>query len=237
MSQAKRTSAALPGHRHFHVFRTRLQKWPRLFSSWSKAAKKRRLLFQALSHFCMYLSLSVCVHVYSVNATKHRWCLYENEKKKKGKVIRILVAPFQFLNFFFFPLVGLSNLRERASQSEPWRLDRFLTLRGVMLHEELLCNVNSEQRAHQTVYWRASHQAMNQGRSLDTAKKEKEKKEIAEITVIILHTQVMLSFAEQLTKKKKKKLYHWQMSASSAQHPVEVKPRYNELDDTRKVCR
>lgn len=43
---------------------------------------------------------------------------------------------------------------------------------------------------------------MNQGRSLDTAKKEKEKKEIAEITVIILHTQVMLSFAEQLTKKK-----------------------------------
>lgn len=36
---------------------------------------------------------------------------------------------------------------------------------------------------------------------------------------------------------KKKKLYQWQMSASSAQHPVEVKPRYNELDDTRKVCR
>lgn len=35
----------------------------------------------------------------------------------------------------------------------------------------------------------------------------------------------------------KKKLYQWQMSASSAQHPVEVKPRYNELDDTRKVCR
>lgn len=99
MSQAKRTSAALPGHRHFHVFRTRLQKWPRLFSSWSKAAKKRRLLFQALSHFCMYLSLSACVHVYSVNATKHRWCLYENEKKK-GRSFASLLPRFSSSTFF-----------------------------------------------------------------------------------------------------------------------------------------
>lgn len=167
MSQAKRTSAALPGHRHFHVFRTRLQKWPRLFSSWSKAAKKRRLLFQALSHFCMYLSLSVCVHVYSVNATKHRWCLYENEKKK-GKVIRILVAPFQFLNFFSSLWWGCRICAKGRLRTV--KVGQILTPRGVMLHEELLCNVNSEQRAHQTVYWRASHQAKNQGRLLDTAK-------------------------------------------------------------------
>lgn len=44
----------------FHVFRTRLLRWPRLSLSSSGTAKKRRLLFQTLVHLCIYLSLT-CV--------------------------------------------------------------------------------------------------------------------------------------------------------------------------------
>lgn len=201
MSQAKRTSAALPGHRHFHVFRTRLQKWPRLFSSWSKAAKKRRLLFQALSHFCMYLSLSVCVHVYSVNATKHRWCLYENEKKKREGHSHPC-CPVSVPQLFFFPLVGLSNLRERASQNrEGWTdfdAKGCHVARRALVQRELWAKSTSN-----CVLTRfASSKESREVAWHSKIKKGKQKKWNRHNYRDHLHTQVMLSFAEQLTKRK-----------------------------------
>lgn len=201
MSQAKRTSAALPGHRHFHVFRTRLQKWPRLFSSWSKAAKKRRLLFQALSHFCMYLSLSVCVHVYSVNATKHRWCLYENEKKKREGHSHPC-CPVSVPQLFFFPLVGLSNLRERASQNREGWTDVWRS--GVSCCTKSSCATWTLSKEHIKLCTDALRikQRIKGGCLTQQNKKGKQKKWNRHNYRDHLHTQVMLSFAEQLTKRK-----------------------------------
>lgn len=227
MSQAKRTSAALPGHRHFHVFRTRLQKWPRLFSSWSKAAKKRRLLFQALSHFCMYLSLSVCVHVYSVNATKHRWCLYENEKKKREGHSHPC-CPVSVPQLFFLPFGGVVEFARKGVSVRTVKVGQIFDAQGCHVARRAL--VQRELWAKSTSNCVLTRFASsNESREVAWHSKKGKRKE---------RNRWKRKWCFHLRSSwQKKKLYQWQMSASSAQHPVEVKPRYNELDDTRKVCR
>lgn len=114
----KRTPAALPGHCHFHVFRARLRRWPQLFSTWSEAAKKRRLLSQAaLSHLSIYLSLSVCIHVYPVNATELNIGGAFTKTRKK-RTFASSLPRFSSSISFLFPLLGLSKLRAMASQND-----------------------------------------------------------------------------------------------------------------------
>lgn len=61
-TKGKGSLDALPGHYRYHVFRTRLHRWPRLSLCWPRTAKKASF-FKRFLHLCIYLSQSMCLHV------------------------------------------------------------------------------------------------------------------------------------------------------------------------------